>query len=294
MNHDTESTGAPHDPGPVDDGPYGHLKAFLLGKGVPRHKQTAEVAGLLGLAKTSVFRKFKGESSFTLPELKVIADHFGTDVDTLRGTGQSGATRSSASGLEPALVHIPGMPASGQLLAGAALTPGDVCDLVAVRGHMGWEVYPRGAPELAGHTGYAVASLRVSALPRQRIALLEDDTNAAAVVALALETQGMVVQIFQEPTALIAALAQRPYQGYVIDWLLGGSTTAAAAIREIRLRQPNAPIAITTGALHTGAETEGSLIPLAERWAAGIFEKPFRQAVLASYLRRGIAEAESR
>ena len=67
--------------------------------------------------------------------------------------------------------------------------------------------------------------------------------------------------------------------------------TAEAAIRHIRARQPKAPIAITTGALHTGAETEGSLIPFAEQFGVGIFEKPFRQAVLASYLRRGLASA---
>ncbi len=160
-----------------------------------------------------------------------------------------------------------------------------------VRTDEGWQVHPRGAAALLGQDGHAVASLRVSALPRHRIALLEDDSTAAAVVALALQTQGMVVHTYQEPDALIAALAQRRYQAYVVDWLLGGST-AAAAIREIRQRQPEAPIAITTGALNTGAETEGALIPLAEHWAAGIFEKPFRQAVLASYLRRGIAACE--
>ncbi|MEY4564377.1 MAG: hypothetical protein RLZZ618_3654 [Pseudomonadota bacterium] len=289
--HDADPTATSHDAS-TDDGPYAPLKAFLLAKGVARHKQTAEVAGLLGLAKTSVFRKFKGESSFTLPELKVVADHFGTDVDTLRGLGSASA-EAGAGRIETARLCIAGMPALGQLQVGPPLEAGDVCDLVAVSAEDGWEVHLWGAAALAGRPGHAVASLRVSALPRQRIALLEDDSNAAAIVAMALEAQGMVVHTFQEPAALITALGQRSYQAYVIDWLLGGST-AAEAIREIRQRQSAAPIAITTGALNTGAETEGALIPLAERFGAGIFEKPFRQAVLASYLRRGIASAEGR
>ena len=282
-----------HDSGVLDEGPYPHLKSFLLGKGVARHKQTAEIAGLLGLAKTSVFRKFKGESSFTLPELKTIADHFGTDVDTLRGHPPGpGASRlaSSHAEMQSARLHLPGLPPQGQLIAGPPLDDGDVCDLVAVQRGSTWEVFPWGATELRGLPLNSVELLQLRAAPRHRVAVLEDDANAAALVGMALEGEGMTVHTYQEPASLITALAQRPYQAYVVDWLLGGST-AEAAIRAIRERQPTAPIVITTGAMHTGAETEGALIPFAELHGAGIFEKPFRQAVLASYLRRGIATA---
>lgn len=289
MNDDPDSGHSAQEANSVDDGPYPHLKAFLLAKGIARHKQTTELSGLLGLAKTSVFRKFKGESSFTLPELKTIADHFGTDVDTLRGLTPNASTRAKTGNeFEPARICIRGMPSKGQLRAGAVLDADDICDLVAVRQPGGWAVFSWGAPELLGQRLHSVDSLQVSSAPRQRVAILEDDVNAAALVGMALEGEGMVVQTYQEPGALIAALAQRRYQAYVVDWLLGGST-AEAAICEIRRRQPTAPIVITTGAMHTGAETEGALIPFAERFGAGIFEKPFRQAVLASYLRRGIA-----
>lgn len=273
---------------PTDDGPYAALKAFLLARGIPRHKQTAEVAGLLGLAKTSVFRKFKGDSSFSLPELKVISDHFGVDVETLRGQGGSADRPPGGAASEIAVLHLPGLPGVGQLQAGPLLADDDVCDLVAVRVDDHWEVFPGDAAAVRGLERHGVASLRISSLPRQRIALLEDDDNAAAIVAMALEGEGMVVQTFGTSADLLAAVARRPFQAYVVDWLLAGGT-AEAAIRQIRSRQPAAPIAITTGALHTGAETEGALIPLAESFSAGIFEKPFRQAVLASYLRRGVA-----
>ena len=274
--------------GPLDDGPYPALKAFLLSRGIPRHKQTAEVAGLLGLAKTSVFRKFKGESSFSQPELKVIADHFATAVDTLLGVSKGAERNGTAGSPESARLHLPGLPAHGQLQVGLALADDDVCDLVAIRKADSWEVHPGHASAVQDHTRYSIASLRISSAPRQRVALLEDDSNAAAVVAMALEGEGMVVQTYHTAEDLIAALGRRSCEAYVIDWLLGGGT-AEAAIRQIRAGQADAPIAITTGALHTGAETEGSLIPFAEQFSAGIFEKPFRQAVLASYLRRGMA-----
>ena len=277
--------------GPLDDGPYPALKAFLLSRGIPRHKQTAEVAGLLGLAKTSVFRKFKGDSSFSQPELKVIADHFATAVDTLLGVPIRHAELTGTASLGgTARLHLPGLPAHGQLQVGPALADEDVCDLVAVRHPDGWAVYAGDAAETQGHPRHSIASLRISSAPRQRVALLEDDSNAAAVVALALEGEGMVVQTYHAADDLIASLGRRPCQAYVIDWLLGGGT-GEGAIRQIRARQPDVPIAITTGALHTGAETEGSLIPFAEQFSAGIFEKPFRHAVLASYLRRGMAQA---
>lgn len=292
MNDETAAGSSTHDAGgALDDGPYPHLKAFLLARGIPRHKQTTEISGLLGLAKTSVFRKFKGESSFTGPELKTIADHFGTDLDTLRGLAPPTADRARQdTDPQPARIRIPGLPLNGQLVPGPLLNNDDVCDLVAIKRDGTWEVFAWGAAELQGRPLHSIESLRVSSTPRPRVAVLEDDENAAALVGMALESEGMVVHTYREPGTLITALSQRKYQAYVVDWLLGGAT-AEAAICEIRLRQPDAPIVITTGAMHTGAETEGALIPFAERFGAGIFEKPFRQAVLASYLRRGIATA---
>jgi len=179
---------------PLDDGPYPVLKAFLLSRGIPRHKQTAEVAGLLGLAKTSVFRKFKGESSFSQPELKVISDHFGVAVDTLLGVSGTRSERKGAGGApESARVCLPGLPTHGQLLVGPALAEDDVCDLVAIRKADGWEVHPGHSSETHGQVRHSIASLCISSAPRQRVALLEDDSNAAAVVAMALEGEGMVV-----------------------------------------------------------------------------------------------------
>jgi len=294
MNDDHDLAGSSPDATSFDDGPYPALKTFLLSRGVPRHKQTAEVAGLLGLAKTSVFRKFKGESSFSLPELKVIADHFATDVDTLRGLAPGHADRGpGGASTEAARLHLPGLPPQGQLQPGPALADDDVCDLVAVRIGEQWHVHAGSSPEVRGQVRHSIVSLRLASAPRPRVALLEDDDNAAAVVAMALEGEGMVVQTHKTSADLSASLARRPFQGYVIDWLLGAGT-AEAAIRQIRAGQPSAPIAITTGALHTGAETEGSLIPFAEQFSVGIFEKPFRQAVLASYLRRGMTEPSPR
>jgi CheY-like chemotaxis protein len=277
---------------PLD--PYAHLRAFLFSKGVARHKQTAEIAGLLGLAKTSVFRKFKGDSAFTLLELKTIAEHFASDVDTLLGSGvpENASKASTISALEPARVNMNGRSLNALLTVGAALKPEDVCDLVALKINHSWEIFAQNDPELKSHTSqthYSIESLQMSAAPYPCVALLEDDATAAAVLSMALQNEGMVVHTYTHAQALISAIAQRTYQGYVIDWLLGDDT-AAGAIQAIGRLATQAPIAITTGALNTGVETEGSLIPFAERVGAGIFEKPFRHAVLASYLRRSMTK----
>jgi CheY-like chemotaxis protein len=283
----TSSTDSENHDAAADDGPYPHLKTFLLSKGIARHKQTGELAGLLGLAKTSIFRKFKGDSSFTLPELKTIADHFGTDVETLRGVASNEAEKSGST-LEAARVNIQGLPALAEIEVGLALQTDDVCDLVAIKRSSLWDVFLWGAPELRGHAQHSIKSLKLSALPHPRIAVLEDDPGVASLTRNYLESEGMVTHVYEESNTLIKAIGHRPYQGYVVDWILGGGT-AQAAIEAIRALQTHAPIAITTGALNTGKETEGELIPFAERLGAGIFEKPFRHAVLASYLRRGMA-----
>jgi CheY-like chemotaxis protein len=283
----TSTTDADNHDCAADDGPYPHLKNFLLSKGIARHKQTGELAGLLGLAKTSIFRKFKGDSSFTLPELKTIAEHFATDVETLRGV-PSNESQKSASSHEAARVNIQGLPALAEIEVGAALQSDDVCDLVAIKRSNVWDVFLWGSPELLGHALHSIKSLKLSAMPRPRIAVLEDDPGVADLTRNYLESEGMVVHIYEESNTLIKAMGHRPYQGYVVDWILGGDT-AQAAIEAIRALQARAPIAITTGAMNTGKETEGELIPFAERLGAGIFEKPFRHAVLASYIRRGIS-----
>jgi CheY-like chemotaxis protein len=280
-------------PDTPDDEPYAPLKAFLLRAGVPKHKHTSELTDLLGLAKTSVFRKLKGDSSFTLAELKVIAEHYNTDVGTLRGLPPEAAhTTASAPLLESAQLHIAGLPSKGEILVGAELAPEDICQLVAIKRHSLWEVFDHRAPELQGQIKYSIESLRIRSLPHQRIAVLEDDRNMADSVRGALEQENMVVHTYEDASVFMQAIRQRPYQGYVIDWILGGST-AQQAIETIRAQQIHAPIAITTGAMQTGAETEGQLVPFAEQVDAGIFEKPFRHKVLASYLRRGIESAAS-
>ncbi len=97
------------------------------------------------------------------------------------------------------------------------LADDDVCDLVAVRigeqvararGHGARGARP-GAPQ------HRLAAPRERAAPR--VALLEDDDNAAAVVAMALEGEGMVVQTHKTSADLSASLARRPFQAYVID-----------------------------------------------------------------------------
>jgi CheY-like chemotaxis protein len=277
----------------TDDGPYAALKAFLLSKGLARHKQTGEIADLLALAKTSVFRKFKGDSSFSSLELKIIADHYGTTVGILRGLSDFEQDQPVTELLpELAQIHIAGIPPTGELIIGPALQNDDICDLIAIKFNDGWHVFTRGSPELQDQIPFGVASLKLSAMPRPRIAILEDDPDAAALLQIWFENAGMVAHTFETSDLLITALGQRrnsSYAGYVVDWILGGSN-AQTAIEAIRSKQPQAPIAITTGAMNTGIETEGQLIPFAEHVGAGIFEKPFRPAVLASYLRRNITQ----
>ncbi len=266
------------------------VRNLLTKRGIPIHKQGSELSQFLGVARSTIHRKFKN-GGWSAAELRAVAEYWRGDLDELLGTHEIESGLGGISGEISAKILIKGLPAQALLVLGPPLDPEDLCDLVAVHPAGYWEVYT-GGMEPTDTPRYSIRKLTFSASPYIRIALLEDDKLAADALAEELNQLGGVsVSKFYQAHDLVAALHQRRFDAYVIDWLLGGGETAEATIVAIRNLQKKAPIIVTTGALALQADTEQHLLPFCEQHQAGIIEKKFRAAVLLSQLRRDLAVA---
>ena len=89
-------TTAPHDsttsPGDLEEDEHSRrLHEFLLARGIPRHKHSAELSIVLGVDRSTVFRKFKGGSAWSMADLKTVAGHYAISVEALV-SGSGGAS----------------------------------------------------------------------------------------------------------------------------------------------------------------------------------------------------------
>ncbi|MFN9708751.1 MAG: helix-turn-helix domain-containing protein [Burkholderiales bacterium] len=278
------------DPEDSDDHVSLRVRNLLTKRGVPIHKQGSELSHFLGVARSTIHRKFKN-GGWSAAELRAVAEHWRCDLDELLGVHEIESGQSGSSGEISAKVLIKGMPSQAVLLLGFILDPDGQCDLVAVNPAGHWEVYIGGS-EPQNIPRYSVRKLTFSAHPYMRIALLEDNQLAADALAEELtELGGVSVHKFYRAHELIASFKHRRFDAYVVDWLLGGGETAEATILAIRNLQKKAPIIVTTGALALQADTEQHLLPFCEQHQVGIIEKKFRAAVLLSQLRRDLAAA---
>lgn len=128
-----------------------------------------------------------------------------------------------------------------------------------------------------------------------KVAVLDDDEDAASSIADILSQQGFDALAFSTAESLEAAAAQDQFAAFVLDWLLG-DTTAATLIVKLRAvpSLANAPIFLLSGNLAVGG------VPSDPDLAAAILQyrleyrsKPYSSVRLARDLTKAMKEAES-
>jgi DNA-binding NtrC family response regulator len=132
-------------------------------------------------------------------------------------------------------------------------------------------------------------------LNASKVAVLDDDEDAASSIADILSQQGFDALAFSTAESLEAAAAQDQFAAFVLDWLLG-DTTAATLIVKLRAvpSLANAPIFLLSGNLAVGG------VPSDPDLAAAILQyrleyrsKPYSSVRLARDLTKAMKEAES-
>lgn len=235
----------------------------------------------MGMSYTQVRRRMLGEAPWTIDEIKQLASHF----------------REPLIPIMSALADEPGIPAT-MPFGGAAMPctiwpvgaplAGRIGPMVAMRDETTgqWTVAP--ASEVADSPSYQLARLLFERVPPKRVAVLDDDRDSARSIVDFLCAKGMDAQPFSRAIDLLTAMENQPFDGFVVDWLLGDNT-AKDLLSKIRARVPSGPVVILTGQIGTGAASEAELVMVGSSYRALLFEKPTRPLSIFNALQVGFA-----
>ena len=265
------------------------MRRFLQAHGVKEHNHASEIARIINVDRSQSYRRLKGDVTWSHTDLRAIAHHFGAPDDHL--LPRDDLARFAQQGPEafPAVIRVAHLPPTGLLVPGAELAAGESSELVAVRNGASWEVYANG-DEPTGARRHAIEALTIRSQPHLQVALLEDDTHAAEALVEAFRPLGIVATAFANSASLRAAIGQRRFDAYVLDWLLAEGT-AASIVEEIRSHRAHIPILVVTGALMADSEMERSLLELSARWNFSTLDKPVRPMNLANALKQLVTAA---
>jgi len=125
-----------------------------------------------------------------------------------------------------------------------------------------------------------------------RVAVLDDEADAAASICACLCQHKIDAQPFAAPSEVVAALAHVDFDAFVLDWCLADKTSADL-IEALRHRlKADAPIFILSGGMpRSGLAVDDQLASAIERHRLLFRAKPISCAVLAVDLKSAIASA---
>ena len=265
------------------------VRRFLQSFGVKEHNHASEIARIINVDRSQSYRRLKGDVAWSHTDLRAVAHHFGAPDDCLLPQDDLARLARTGPDAVPAVIRVPHLPPTGLLVPGAELAPGESSDLVALKVGSSWEIH-LGSDAPAGARRHAIEALTVRSHPHLQVALLEDDTRAAEALIEAFRPLGVAATPYAEAASLHAAIAQRRFDAYVLDWLLADGT-AAPVVEEIRRLWPHVPIVVVTGALTADSEMEKTLLELSAQWNFSTLDKPVRPMNLVNAIKQLVSAA---
>jgi ActR/RegA family two-component response regulator len=255
------------------------IETMLDRHGVPERQRFRALEAALGMSYTQVRRRMLGEAPWSIEEIRKLASHFHEPLIPIMS----------------ALADVPGIPATLPF-AGAALPctiwpvgeplAGRIGPMVAMHDETTDQWTVASASEVADSPSYELARLLFERSPPRRVAVLDDDSDSAQSIVDFLGAKGMDAQPFNCAGDLLAAMESEPFEGFVVDWLLG-DTTAKDLPSKIRARVPSGPVVILTGQIATGIATEEELAMVGASYRALLYEKPTRPLTIFNALQVG-------
>lgn len=253
--------------------------------GVAEEDRIAAVEAATGLPYQPARRRLRGETEFTVREVVRLATHFNEPSHTFLGAFAHGDV-----GVPASLQIAKSPPIACQVwIAREEPTPNCAGPLAALRDASSgsWLVMP--VEELGGRAAYRVLRLaHENLVPRRRIAVLDDDRDLAETLVQNLRTKGFEAMGYLSIDAAAQALQKATFDGFVLDWNVGGETVRNL-VPQVRAGNPNAPIIILTGRMRDGSAAEDELSACVQAHRAQLLEKPISTLSLASSLAANIS-----
>ncbi|PLZ03810.1 hypothetical protein CY652_02165 [Burkholderia sp. WAC0059] len=261
------------------------VRELMSRHGIGKRQQTTELCRILDLSFSQGHRKLRGNSPWTLAQIKKVAEAFGEPAAQLFGAQLLDPGMVGAAAQE-AIFSVSAVELACTAWIGAPLEPGSRPDFVAYEKQGQWRVVRHdGALYQNAHEVHKIEIYpRRAEADKPLIAVVDDDRASADNLRDYLERSGYAAEAIYGLTAFDEALRAQVFDGVVIDWLFGNQT-AAEAIRAVRASEnPDAPIFVLTGELLTGKASESEIGQVVHRYNVACYEKPARMAILIADL----------
>lgn len=270
---------------------------LLLEKGIPAHQHVSFVAQHCALSVSQARRKMLG-ASWSFSEVRRLASELGISLDHLftnEQTHSSPAIHSDSKNRQALAMegklHIGNAAIDCNVTLGTrAIAPNKPTDLLAVQlpKELIVGTTEQLVDELQNGQVFHVHELRIYQPDRAApvIAILDDDPDSSSALREWFDEAGYEALAYSSGEQLLADADD--HDAFIIDFLLADGKASTETIAELRLRLPEAPIALLTGKLRDGLVSELELAPILRTQNVLFFEKPVRPSVLAAALQSGL------
>jgi ActR/RegA family two-component response regulator len=262
------------------------VRALLERHGLPKYRQSPWLADALGLSYSQAHRKMSGASAWTLEDLERVGAVFGESL-------------AQVVGLDTAPGSVSGSLKVGTTQVGCRLWLGEVVEspradsLVAISTASGWTALL--AAETTDGPVYKID--RLEAVPgdgvRKVIAVLDDDQDLTNSICAHLESSGYEARPFFKTADLVSSSKVRRYDGFVIDWIVG-ETSTLKLIAALRAEDAHCPIIVLTAQVTSGLVDEADIAEAVRMHQIEFSEKPLRMSILSATLGRAFSAIENR
>jgi ActR/RegA family two-component response regulator len=258
-----------------------YVRALLNRHDVPSSRHVTTAAQILGMGYALVHRRMTGATAWEFEEIAKVAEHFGESIARV-------FAEESADEYEAAVLVAGSARTSCQLIVGPPAREPDRASLVAIRAGDQWLVMP--AADAGGGACFEVRRLLIIGRGdhRWRIAVLDDDPVETANTKRHFSDLGCEVQAFHSVADLVGQMKVRPFDAYVIDWVLHEGS-AAEVIGMIRADDRQCPIAILSGKLVSDLMVEPAVAEAVSMFKLHFYEKPTRLSIISARLLRELA-----
>lgn len=267
----------------TDSVPIGsrYVRALLNRHQVPSMRHVTTIAEVLGVGYTLVHRRMNGAVAWELEEIEKVAAYFGESLADV-------FANQTADDDVPAMLVAGAVRVPCQLIVGSAVREPQRNSLVAAKLGEQWLVIP--ATEAGVGPCFEISRMLVSGHGdrRWRIAVLDDDATETASLAQHFSDRGCEVQPFTRVEDLLLQMKFRPFDGYVIDWMLAEGT-AAELVGMIRADDRECPIAVLTGKIRSDVMVEPAVAEAVSTYKLLFFEKPTRLPIISAQLLQALA-----
>ncbi|MFY9479342.1 MAG: helix-turn-helix domain-containing protein [Aquabacterium sp.] len=252
---------------------------YLTAKGVAERNHAAKIGSITGISALQNRRKLKGETSFAVEEVALIASHFDDPPSAIFNI------QWHTCELEIAGERIQARADIGKRID----APGNG-QLAARRGNP-WQLILFKEGDAEQDDLFEVKEVELVTNPEKlKVAVLDDDEDVAGMIADALQDLGYLADPFSSENQLSESIDR--HDAFIVDYKLGPHQTAAQLIARIRANKPHALILLLTGQAKENLDAD--IARLMHLHDSELHEKPVRISILASAIQRWMNKQRAR